>query len=164
MKDNHKINFFIILIVICISGCAPRPMVTGTIGAIDSKNRLLIATQKSEFKEAIVSKVVKSFEENNIFIEVIDLANLSNKLTEDYKAIIILNDYKFFQINRHAKKFFKNVNDYDRRKIVLLTTAGSPQLMIKSSGFDAISSASITANTDTISDAIIQKVNIILSE
>jgi len=139
-------------------------MVTSTIGAIDSKNKLLIATQKSEFKEAIVSKVVKGFEENNIFIEVIDLANLSNKLTEDYKAIIILNDYKFFQINRQAKKFLKNLNDYDRKKIVLLTTAGSPKLMIKSSEVDAISSASKISNTDTISDKIIQKVNNILSE
>jgi hypothetical protein len=139
-------------------------MVTSTIGTVDSKNRLLIATQKSEFKEAIVSKVVKSFEGNNIFIEVIDLADLSNKLIEDYKAIVILNDYKFFQINRNTKKFLKNINDYERRKIVLLTTAGSPKLMIKSSEVDAISSASIIANTDTISDAIIQKVNIILSE
>jgi hypothetical protein len=164
MENNHRINFFIILIVICISGCAPRPMVTSTIGAIDRKNKLLIATQKSEFKEAIVSKVVKGFEENNIFIEVIDLANLSDKLIEDYKAIVILNDYKFFQINRNTKKFLKNVNDYERRKIVLLTTAGSPKLMIKSSEVDAISSASKISNTDTISDKIIQKVNTILSE
>jgi hypothetical protein len=164
MKNNNRIIFFIILIVICISGCAPPPMVTSTIGTVDSKNRLLIATQKSEFKEAIVSKVVKSFEGNNIFIEVTDLADLSNKLIEDYKAIIILNDYKFFQINRNTKKFLKNVNDYERRKIVLLTTAGSPKLMIKSSEVDAISSASITGNTDTISDEIIQKVNTLLSE
>ena len=164
MENSHRINFFIILLLICLSGCAPKPMVTSTIGAIDSKNRILIASQKSEFKEDIVSKVVKGFEEGQVFIEVIDLANLSNKSAEDYKAIVILNDYKFFRINKQTKKFLKNVNDYNRKKIVLLTTAGSPKLMIKSSEINAISSASIIEDTDTISDRIINKVTVILSE
>jgi len=164
MNINHRIKYLIILMVISVTGCAPQPMVTSTIGAIDSRNRILIASQKSEFKEDIVSKVVKGFEEGHIYIEIIDLRNLSNILTEDYQAIVILNDYKFFQINRHARKFLKNVNDYERKKIVLLTTAGSPDLMKKSSEIDAISSASVIEDTDTISDKIIKKVNVILSE
>jgi hypothetical protein len=164
MNINYRVRFFIILMVIGLSGCAPQPIVTSTIGALDSKNRLLIATQKSEFKEAIVSKVVKAFEGNNIFIEVIDLATLPNTQTDNYKAIVILNEYKFFQINRNAKKFIKGIDDNDRKKIVLLTTAGSPRLMVKGSEVDAISSASKMADTSTISNLIIQKVDSILSE
>ena len=164
MKINYRVRFFILLIVIGLSGCAPKPIVTSRIGTIDSKNKLLIATQKSEFKEAIVSKVVKGFEGNNVFIEIIDVANLPNTETDDYEAIVILNEYKFFQINRNVGNFLKSVDDSEKKKIILLTTGGSPRLIEEGSEVDAISSASKMANTGTISNSIIQKVNGILSE
>jgi len=161
---NWKYFLFVILLGIGISGCAPRQVMTSTIGAIDSKERLLIATQESEFKDAVLSKLVKGFEKENIFIEVIDLANLSSKSTDDYRAIVIINDYRFFQINQHTRQFLENVNEYDRKKVVLLTTAGSPHLMLEETEVDAISSASKNAKADSVSEMIIKKVNTILSE
>ena len=164
MKIDYRVKFSIILMLIGMAGCAPKPIVTSRIGTIDSKNKLLIATQKSEFKEAIVSKVVKAFEGNNIFIEVIDVINLPNTQTNDYEAIVILSEYKFFQINQNVEKFLKSIDDSEKKKIVLLTTGGSPHLIEEGSEIDAISSASKMANTGTISNSIIQKVNGILSE
>ena len=165
MKRKYWIYVLLVMLLgICISGCAPRPLVTNTIGAIDSKKRLLIATQDSEFKDAVVSKVVKGFKKKKVFIEVMDLANLSSKSSKAYKAIVIMNDYKFFQINRHVRHFLKSTPEYDKKKIVLLTTAGSPRLMVKGVEIDAVSSASEIAKADTVSEKIIQKVNAILSE
>ena len=161
MKINYRVRFFILLIVIGLSGCAPKPIVTSRIGTIDSKNKLLIATQKSEFKEAIVSKVVKGFEGNNVFIKVIDVANTQ---ADDYEVIVILNEYKFFQINRNVGNFLKSVDDSEKKKIILLTTGGSPRLIEEGSEVDAISSASKMTDASAISDSIIQKVNSILSE
>ncbi len=165
MKRNHWIYVLLIMLIgICISGCAARPLVTSTIGATDSKNRLLIASQDSEFKDAVVSKVVEDFKKERVLIEIIDLANLSKKRSKEYEAIVILNDYKFFRINRHVREFLKSVNEYDRKKVVLLTTAGSPSLMVKGTDVDAISSASKNANADSVSEMIIRKVNTILAE
>ena len=164
MRRNHWIySFFVLFLGVWISGCAVRPIATSTIGAIDSKERLLIATQDSEFKDTVVSNVIKEFEKEKVFIEVIDLANLTRKSTKDYEAIVIMNEYKFFSINRHVKQFMKCVDENDKKKIVLLTTAGHPRLMIKGAEVDAISSASRIAKADSVSEMIIQRVSRILS-
>lgn len=166
MKRYHWIcGLSVMILVVSISACAPRPLVSSsTIGFIDSKKRLLIATHNSEFKDAIVVKIVKELEKEKIYIEIIDLANLSNKSSKEYEAIVIMNDYKFFQINRNVKHFLKSIPEYDRKKVVLLTTAGSPSLMVKAAEVDAISSASKKADADSVSEMIIRKVDTILSE
>ena len=166
MKKNHWICILsVMLLAMCLSACAPRPLVTGsTIGAISSKNRILIATKNSEFKDAVVSRIVKALEKEKVFIEIIDLANLSNISSKGYEAIVIMNEYKFFRINRHVRHFLESTSEYDRKKIVLLTTAGSPSIMVKGAEVDAISSASKNANAGSVSEKIIRKVDAILAE
>ena len=70
MRRNHWIySFFVLFLGVWISGCAVRPIATSTIGAIDSKERLLIATQDSEFKDTVVSNVIKEFEKEKVISE-----------------------------------------------------------------------------------------------
>ena len=165
MKINYKIYvMFLLLFSIYIAGCATKPIPTTTIGAIDGRDRVLIATQESKFKNEVVSRVVEDLKNNDLYIEITDISDLSNRTTEDYKAIVIINDYKLFRFNKHVRNFLDNINDYDKKKIVLLATAGSPNRMNKGAEVDAISSASEIDDADDISMIIVQRVNSILSK
>lgn len=165
MKINYKIHVpFILLFSIYITGCATKPIPTTTIGAIDGRDRVLIATQESKFKDEVVTKVVEDLKNNDLYIEITDLSDLTNRPTEDYKVIVIINSYKFFRFNKHVKNFLENLNDNEQKKIVLLATAGSPHRMNKGMEVDAISSASKIDDADDVSMNIVQRVNSILSE
>jgi hypothetical protein len=123
---------------------------------------VLIATQQTEFKEEVVFKVVEGFETDQCFIEIIDLRDLSGKSTENYKAIVIMNEYQFWMIDRHVREFLKNLHNHEKRKIILLSTTDHPSLMPKESDVDAISSASEIETADAISEAIIERVQTLL--
>jgi hypothetical protein len=153
-----------IILVVALSRCAAPPIKTTTMGPIDSENRLLIATQKSEFKDAVVSKVAENFEKESVFIEVTDLSNLSQKPCEAYRAIVIVNAYRFFQINQDVKEYIEASCEADKKKIVLLTTAGSPHHINHQLDVDAISSASRMTSVDAVSNTIITKVQSLLTK
>lgn len=157
---------FIILFIglLLVSGCAKRPIPTRILGAIDSKKRLLIASQDSAFKDTVVSNIISEFEKERFFIEVIDLTSLADKSSRDYGAIVILNDYKFFRMNNYVTQFIQRVDDNDRRKIVLITTAGNPGLVKDDLNVDAVTSASKMIQTDDVSEIIIKKIYLIISE
>jgi len=165
LNINHKIYvLFLLFFAIYISGCATKPIATTTIGAIDGRDRVLIATQGSKFKDAVVSRVVEDLEKNDLYIEITNLSALTNRSTEEFKAIVIINSYKYFSFNKHVRNFLENTNDYDQEKIVLLATAGSPHRMNKGKEVDAISSASKIDDVDNVSMDIVQRVSSIISK
>ena len=165
MKRNYRNYAFVLLISgLLLSGCAVRPMVpTTTIGSIGSRERLLIATQTSEFKDGVVSNVTQEFEKAGLFIEITDLENLENRSCRDYQAIIIMNEYKAFRNDSRVTRFMEGVDAGDTKKIVLLTTAGAPGMIPEKWDVDAISAASEMAEVDSVSRLIIRKVHMILT-
>ncbi len=163
MKIKYWIYAFVLLFIgLWISGCAKRPIPTNIIGPVDSKERLLIVTQDSTFKDTVVSNIISEFEKEKVFIEVIDLTRLPDKSTRDYGAIVIMNDYKFFRMNNDVTAFMQRVDDNEKRKIVLLTTAGSPTLVKDDLDVDAFTSASKMIQADAVSEMIIKKINRII--
>ena len=153
---------FLIFLGTHVAGCAPRLVPTSTLGAAESKKRFLIATQKSEFKDTVVNNVVAGLERDRIFIEIIDVSNLRTQETADYNAIFIVNNYRFFAINRDVSDFLEHVEQPVKEKILLLNTAGSPGRVDEGLGVDTISSASEMENARHVSDMIVQKVNALL--
>jgi len=165
MQMKDKIGIYLLFFLVLgtyVAGCAPRLVSTSTLGAIDSKKRLLIAMQKSEFKDAVVNNVVAGLEKERIFIEIIDVSNLLTQKADDYNAILVVNNYRYFRINRDVSDFFKRAEQPVKEKIVLLTTAGNPGRVDEGLGVDAISSASEMESVQDVSDSIVQKVNALL--
>jgi hypothetical protein len=165
MPVKLKIGICILFPVILgtyVAGCAPRLVSTITFGDIDSKKRLLIATQKSEFKDAVVNNVVAGLESERIFIEIIDVSNLLTQEADDYHAILIVNNYRYFRINRDVSHFLERTEQPVKKKILLLNTAGNPGRVDEGLGVDAISSASAMEEAQDVSDRIVQKLNDLL--
>jgi hypothetical protein len=156
-----------LLCVLCATvwflGCAPKVITPHTIGTIGSERRVLIATQESQFKEAVINRVIEELEGDEVYIEVVDLKALSQKPRERYEAVVILNEYQFFSLHHHVRKYLKDADEEEKKKIILITTAGSPHRVREVTEVDAISSASKPERADTVSETILQKVHTLFS-
>jgi len=163
MKVKTIFNLFLLFFIcsICFS-CAPGQTIkTQITGNLKSKNKVLIASKKSTFKDDIIYDVQYALEQVDAYVKIIDLLKLTEEKSEDYNAIVILNDYKFLKFNINVRKFLQNTSSSEKEKIILITTSGS-STPPKIEGVDAIASASNVSDTGHISEIIIEKVYAIL--
>jgi len=123
---------------------------------------VLIATEESQFKKAVVSKVTEALEKHSCSVKVTDLEKLSDESIQNYQAIVIINTCRVSQLNKHVRKFLKKVNEDEKKKIILLTTAKREAWKPKEAEVDAITSASKMNKVDSIAETIIKKICILL--
>jgi hypothetical protein len=135
-------------------------------GDKDAAKRVLIATEQSEFKEAVTARIMDALEQKGCFIRLIGLENLADESVGHYGAIVIINSYEFWQIDWDASDFIDSADEQEQEKIILLTTVGgSLQEQIFNPGrgnVDSISSASAMSKADGISAELIEKIKLIL--
>lgn len=148
------------LILLC-HGCASRAVKPRQIGEPYSPNRVLIATQYSEFKEAVVTRILESFKCDPVYFKVIGVRELKHESTEQYKAVVISNACMAWHLNAHVANFLNRA--LEREKIIVLSTANSKNWRPKAPGIDAITSASNMANVESVADIVVHKVRLILS-
>jgi len=145
-------------LVLC--GCAAQALNTTEWGDLKADQRVLIATQRSEFKEAVVSRIVEDLEKGLFYVKVIDLKKLRQEPATDYDAVVVINTCKAWRLTGGASKFVKEFPDKD--KVVLLTTAGGEDWKPKSVEVDAITSASKAPKAAPVAEEIVGKVRKIL--
>ncbi|MFL1895331.1 hypothetical protein ACJRPK_06485 [Aquimarina sp. 2-A2] len=94
------------------------------------ESKLLIATQGSDFKNAIVDGVVNHFKGDTIFIDIMDISGLNKVKPEDYDAILILHTWENWKPPFVVKRFVENTTD-QHDKMLVLTTSGQGSYTIK---------------------------------
>jgi hypothetical protein len=148
------------IVGLAFSGCAAKAVKTTEWGDLKADRRVLIATQRSEFKEAVVSRVVEDLEKDLCYVKVIDLKRLEDEPATDYDAIVVVNTCKAWRLTGDASKFVKAFPDKDR--VFLLTTAGGEDWKPKAVEVDAITSASKDQKADPVAEEIVSRVRKIL--
>jgi hypothetical protein len=161
VKNRAFSSLILVIVALMFCGCAVRAVRTTEAGDPGAGKRVLIATQRSDFKEAVVSRIVEDLEKDLCYVRVIDLKRLKNELAGDFGAIVVVNTCKAWSLSRGASKFVKKFPDKDR--VVMLTTASGEDWRPKSVEVDAITSASKVQKADPVADEIVQKVRKILS-
>ena len=100
-------------------------------------NRILIATQGSDFKNAVTKGLVKKLKNDSVFVKVIDISSLRTIQPTTYDAIIIMHTWE----NRRPPK---EVSDFieiaDTTKLIIVTTSGQGDSKMKE--IDAITGES----------------------
>jgi len=160
VKNRAISSLVLVVVVLAFCGCAVRAVKTTEAGDPRAGNKVLIATQRSEFKEAVVSRIVEDLREDLCYVKVIDLKALKDEPATLYDAVVVVNTCKAWRMTRGASRFVKDFED--KEKVVLLTTAGGGDWMPKSAGVDAVSSASKSQKVDPLADEIVGKVRKIL--
>ena len=145
-----------LVLMLSLLGCA-----MGTVDSIESGNnaeqnsRVLIATQKSDFKQAVISEIRDTLESNSCYIKVVDVKRLPNESTQSYHAIIILNECMAGRPDPRVESFIDNV--FDKEKLIILTTGRLESWKPESRRVDAMTSASVMDQSKAIGHSIAGK-------
>lgn len=161
VKLKRIISFMLIAIILVVGVeiynflKAPSPINPYSINSKSSKKKVLIATQKSDFKDLVVKNVIKHYEEQDIYISVIDVTKLTDIKAEEWDRIIIFSAIRYYKLNDTVDQFIKNEKDSNR--IFLYNTSNSTQL--KTDNIDTVTSASQKIDVDKCTSVIINLIH-----
>jgi len=133
-------------------GCAPRMVKTIERGNPRAATRVLIASEASDFKQAVIEQVVTGFAKDDLFFKITGLQNLADETASGYTAVIMINSCVAWQLNPRVNAFIKKTDRLE--KIILLTTAGDQDWQPGVEGIDAITAASIPADIERTAEKI----------
>ncbi|WP_299336412.1 hypothetical protein [uncultured Psychroserpens sp.] len=123
--------------------------------------KLLIATQGSEFKDSVTKHVVEHFENDSIFINVVDVSALETIDSELYNAVLLVHTWENWKPPIEVKTFIeKNKSDIDN--MVVITTSGEGTY--KMDEIDAITGESKPENVSLMATKAINKLEILLKK
>jgi hypothetical protein len=122
-------------------------------------HHILIATQGSEFKDALVHEVIKRLQSQPVYIRVIDVAALSNMRESEWSAIVILHTWENWKPQRDAQFFVDHAESRD--KIIMLSTSGSGSRKMKT--IDGITAASEMNEVSAKAKEIVTRIQNILN-
>jgi hypothetical protein len=114
------------------------------------RTKVLIATQGSEFKEAVVSSVIETLKSKPIYFRIIDVAELGPIDEKEWDAIVVMHTWEYSRPPKSVAEF--NARTNTSGKCMTVTTSGSGSRM---PGADAISSASKVSEEDDVARAIV---------
>lgn len=148
MKVNwKKIGLVLVVFVIAIAGFLIWYKNTYSMDVAEAfevnspqlEQKILIATQGSEFKDKVVAGLVEKLRERDIFIKVIDVSSLPSIDVDDYNAIVLLHDWELQKPPAVVEQFLKKSGN--NKKLVVLATSGGSDTSME--GIDGISGESI---------------------
>lgn len=165
MKILNKFFFGVGIIVICIISFSVWYVKTYSMKLSDTyeinsntlQKKLLIVTQGSEYKKAVVKKIIKRYRKQQMFIKVTDASYLPQINAEEWSAMIILHTWEIGKPPGVVKSFLYKYQDFDN--LVIVTTSGGGN---EKSKVDAISGASLLKDVNPHSEIIINRLNSIL--
>lgn len=120
---------------------------------------ILIATQGSDFKRAIVTNIKNHYKLDTVFLKIIDAKELNTINPNDYGAVVILHTWEYGNPPSSVTDFITKNSEY-KRKFIVLATSGQGTNKIE--GIDALSGESIIEDASDYSDAIIGRITKIL--
>jgi hypothetical protein len=145
-----------LFLMLPLFGCA-----VGTVDTIESGNRaaeqrrVLVATQNSDFKQAVIQAIRATLDKNSSYIKVIDVKRLPLESIDDYDAVILLNECMAGRPDPRVESFIDHTPQKD--KLVVLTAGRLDSWKPESPRVDAISSASVMSQAPTIGQSIAEK-------
>ena len=136
-----------------------NPAMEYELGDASNAPHVLIATQGSEYKNALVTDLVARLKARPTRIKVIDVTHLKDIHVDDWNAVVIVHTWQIGKPQPDAKAFVENKDVL--RKLIVVTTSGSGEEKLP--GVDALSSASSMQDLQTIVDRVSRRLDAVLA-
>lgn len=131
------ILFFLLLIWYKVT-YSMDPVISYEINKDNESQKILIATQGSDYKNGVVEEIIDYLKDKPVYIKVIDVTHLKNVNHGQWDAIIVLHNWQMWKPDENARIFLEKY--YSSGKIFVVETSGSGEEKIE--GVDAITGAS----------------------
>lgn len=125
----------------------------------ETREHVLVATQGSAFKDAVVGSVLDRLEKKRVHVKVIDVSALGDVREADWNAIVVLHTWEMSKPPAVVRTFVERVQARDR--LVVLATSGEGSQHIQ--GIDTITSASDLAKAPGEAELILSRLDKILA-
>lgn len=170
MLKSKKRSLIAIVIVVCIVAIFSWYKIRYSMDVVQpfevsmqsAEHQVLIATQGSNYKYAVVSGVIEALKDRSISINVIDVSGLANIDIDQWSALLILHTWENWQPQPDAKQFVDNLDSSNMEKVIVLTTSGRGDY--KMDGIDAITSASVMSDVAQNVETVIQRLDALIIE
>ena len=120
--------------------------------------RVLVATQGSDFKDALAAGVIDHLKRRSAFVKVIDTTELGSVQEADWNAMVVMHTWEMGKAPIEVKAFVDRMTQRD--KLVVLTTSGAGDFKLE--GVDAISAASRVDDVATRVGELASRIDAIL--
>ena len=130
------------------------------VNSSDLEQNVLIATQGSDFKNALVSGITKELEEQPIYINVVDVSALPKIKEDEWNALVLINTCESSKLQKHVKDYIARAKKLE--KVVLLITSGSGNWKPDNLSIDSITSASKMENVNSFVSEILGHLNALM--
>jgi len=139
-----------------------KDMQAREINTVDFPKKVLIASRASDFKKAVVSKVVESLKTDSVYIKIIGLSKIMEESTSAFQAIVLINTNMGRNLDPNAKAFL--AAHPNQGNIIVLTTSGDGRWVPekKNGRFDAIASPSRKGDPGKIAETLMAKIRPLL--
>lgn len=87
------------------------------------EQKVLIASQGSEFKNTVVNNLIKEFNNQSIYFKIIDVHSLPNINIQDWNALVIIHTWENWKPPKVVKNFIEE-NSKELHKCIVFTTSG----------------------------------------
>jgi tetratricopeptide (TPR) repeat protein len=131
----------------------PRQAEPYEINTADISPRILIATQGSDFKNDLVSRLGNRLEFRPAFVKVMDIGELDEVDIDYWDKIIVLNTAMMNKLDSKVEKFILRVPN--RESTLLVVTSGGADFKPANLNVDAISGASRMADIGRLTGMIL---------
>jgi menaquinone-dependent protoporphyrinogen IX oxidase len=128
----------------------------------DLKDKVLIATQGSDFKNAIVAGIVENLKQKSLYIKVVDVSALPEIKSEEWKVIVLINTCEMSKLQPDVQQYLTRAKKLDNT--LLLTTSGSGDWKPANSPIDTLTTASKKQNVNALVAQILGKLDVILGK
>lgn len=132
------------------------------IGNPELEQKVLIASQGSDFKNALVEGLSTNLEQRQIYIKVLDVTVLSEVSEEDWDAVVLIHTTEMSKLQPDVKAFLDRAHDLD--KVILITTSGPGTWKTDDYDVDIITSASKKEELPGLTEDILRRLDVLLSE
>ena len=121
----------------------------------DLETKVLVGSQGSDFKNALLEKLIERIGKKDIYIRTIDVTTLSAIKEDSWDAIILINSIQWYKLQKDVRIFLNSAQATDR--IIMLATSGDGDMKPKECKIDTITSASRLNGVDDKLELILSK-------
>ncbi|MDA3884891.1 MAG: hypothetical protein PF638_04785 [Candidatus Delongbacteria bacterium] len=150
---------FVIFVIIYMMMYSQGVIEPFEAGEKASSEKVLIASQGSDYKNMFVKKIIEKLKNDSLFIKVIDVTEIEKENIDDFKAVLIINSIEMYDMQENAKGFLSSGNS---DKVIMLATSGNGSMGPKDNSIDAITTASTVENIDQKVDKALKRMRLIL--